>query len=144
MDSERVLLYPDKGGEDLDLPVIRGLERKIGAPKPGRQYNIEELITALAIITQIGTNSYLKEYDIERIDVADPVNISCFIRVAGPAAGRTAAVAPALEVKMGRGGINDKIHILAGLFAQLNEDMGNIKYIDLRFKEPVVKLNDAK
>ncbi|MFH1888593.1 MAG: hypothetical protein ABH806_00715 [Candidatus Omnitrophota bacterium] len=144
VDSERVLFEPDKSGENLDLPVIRGLERKIPGPRAGRQYNIAELATALSIIEQIGLDSYLKECKIERIDITEPVNILCFIRVPDHDAVPPASWPAVIEVKMAQGGISDQVHILSGLLAELKEDVNNIKYIDLRFKEPVIRFNKGK
>jgi hypothetical protein len=51
---------------------------------------------------------------------------------------------PALEVRLSNNGIAEQVRILSGLFAQLNKEMGNIKYVDLRFKEPVVRFKNVK
>ncbi len=143
VDTDLVLF--DSAQEQLakDLPVITGLERKILGPKPGKRQNIKELITALNIIKEIETNSALKKYKIERINVTNPADISCFIQISDYPKGQVKADFKALEVKMGQDDIGDKVRILAGLFAQLNDDIRNIKYIDLRFKEPVVKFNEG-
>jgi len=143
VDSDATLFDLPQGQETQDLPVIIGLERKIPGPKPGKQYNIKELITALNIIKEIETNNLFKEYKIKRIDVVNPANISCFIQLSGYPKGRVAADFQVLEVKMEQDDISDKIRVLAGLFTQLKDDISNIKYIDLRFKEPVVKFKDA-
>ncbi len=142
VDSERVLFDLPQGREAEDLPVIMGLERKIAGPKPGKQYNIKELITALNIIKEAGANNLLRKYRIGRIDVTNPADISCFIRFSD-FKGQAATNLPAIEVKMGQDDIRDKIRVLAGLFSQFNGDINNIKYIDLRFKEAVVKFKDA-
>ena len=169
VDSERVLFDLPQGREAEDLPVIIGLERKIPGPKPGIQYNIKELITVLNIIKEAEANNLLKKYRIGRIDVTNPADISCFIRFSGyfmvqesikhfpiPLRKSLKAIAEgdflegqaatnllAIEVKMGQDDISDNIRVLAGLFTQLNDDIRNIKYIDLRFKEPVVKFKNA-
>ncbi len=143
VDSERVFFDLPQGQLAQDLPVITGLERKIPGPKPGKQYNIEELIAALNIIKEIEANSSLRKYKIERIDVANSANISCFIQLSDYSKRKVVKDFGFLEVKMGHDDIGDKIRVLAGLFTQLNEDMNNIKYVDLRFKEPVVKFKDA-
>ena len=49
-----------------------------------------------------------------------------------------------LEIKIGQDNIRDRINILSNLLIQLRDELGNIKYIDLRFKEPVIKLNSHK
>jgi len=144
VDSDAVLFELAQGQSVLDLPVITGLERKILGPKPGKQYNIKELIIALNIIREIGTNSSFKKYKIERIDVVNPANTSCFIQLARYTKGQVLADFPVLEVKLGEDDIRDKIGVLAGLFTQSQDDISNIKYIDLRFKEPVIKFKDAR
>jgi hypothetical protein len=47
-------------------------------------------------------------------------------------------------VRIGEGSIKQKMMILGGLLIQAEKGLQNIKYIDLRFKEPVIKLNNAK
>lgn len=144
VDSDLALFELPQGEESWDLPVIIGLERKIPGPRPGKRYNIKELITALNIIKEIETNSLFKKYKIERIDITNPANISCFIRLSGYSQGQVATNLAALEVKMGQDDSGDKIRVLAGLFTQLQDDISKIKYVDLRFKDPVVKFKDAK
>jgi len=144
VDGEGVLFDLPQAREVSGLAVIVGLERKIPAPKPGRQYNNKELAAALNIIKESEVNNLSKEYKIERVDVSNPAGILCFISRLDYSQAKTPAGFKAIEVRIGADDIGDKIRVLAGLFAQLNEGISNIKYIDLRFKEPVIKFNDAK
>jgi hypothetical protein len=48
------------------------------------------------------------------------------------------------EVRTGANNIRQKMMILGGLVIQARKEWANIKYIDLRFKEPLIKLNNAK
>jgi len=144
VDPDRVLFDPPQGNEAGDFPVIVGLDRKIPGPRPGRQYNIKELITALNIIKETQANNLLRKYKIERVDARSPVNISCFIRIADNSEGQALRNLRAVEVKIGQEDIAQKIRVLAGLLTQLGDDISNINYIDLRFSEPVVKLNKDK
>ena len=48
------------------------------------------------------------------------------------------------EVRTGMNNIRQKMMILAGLVTQERKEWINIKYIDLRFKEPLIKLNNVK
>ena len=146
IDDEAVLFYAK---EDLDLPIIVGLETKIFGPKPGRRYNIKELALVLGIIKEVNKNKVLKHYKIRKIDVANPVNTSIFISypqiMTDYSKGRQKIISQeALEVKIGQEDIKDKIIILAGLIEQEKSELVNIKYIDLRFKDPVIKFNEAK
>ena len=129
VDEDAVLFdMPDSGKEDL--PIILGLDTKIFGPKVGQKHNIRELAVCLDIIKNVQENKLLKDYKIKRINVTDPSNASFF-------------TADGLEIKLGQDNIKDKINILSGLLVQAKNDLGNIKYIDLRFKEPLIKFNDA-
>lgn len=143
-DSDLVLFNVPRGQEETDLPVIVGLETKIFGAKSGKRYNIKELAEALNIIKELNSNNALKKYKIKRVDVANPANASFFLQRPDYPKGLTTAVPEALEVKMGQDDTSDKIHILGDIFNQLKNDLGDIKYIDLRFKEPVIKFKDAK
>jgi len=131
-----------------DLPVILGLEKKIFGPKPGLKYDIRELITAVNIIKAMRSNAALKQLQINLIDAGDRNEISFLIRIPPETQGypnnSQSPVPNNLEVKIGDGYINDKINILSSLFVQEKKDYVNIKYIDLRFKEPVIKFKEQK
>ena len=129
--DEDAVLFDMSESEKEDLPVILGLDTKIFGPKTGQKYNIKELATSLDIIKEVQKNKILKDYKIKKIDVVSLSNTSFF-------------TASGLEIKLGQDNIKDKINILSGLLPQVKNDLGNIKYIDLRFKEPLIKLNDAK
>ena len=47
-------------------------------------------------------------------------------------------------VRLGNKNIKEKMLILGGVIIQARKEWGNINYIDLRFKEPVIKLNNVK
>ena len=46
------------------------------------------------------------------------------------------------EVRTGIGNIREKMIIVGGLISQTRREWNNIKYIDLRFKEPLIKMNN--
>lgn len=125
----------------VELPVIHGLETKISAPQAGRKYNIRELLLAVNMIKTVKNNRQLRGLKIMRIDVANPANASLLISL--PAMAQTKAPA-GIEVKVGQDYLVDKMNILASLLIQGRSDWNNIKYIDLRFKEPVMKFKDQR
>jgi len=141
-DSDLVLFNVPRGEEERELPVIVGLETKIFGAKPGKRYNIKELALAMDIIKEAKINNALKKYKIKRVDVANPANTAFFLQLSDYPKGFSTTVPEILEVRIGQGDTSDKIRILGDLFIQLKNDLGNIKYIDLRFKEPVVKFKD--
>ncbi len=128
VDNQRVLF---DAAEPLDLPVISGLGSKLVDPRTGVKYDARELMLALNIIKAFKSIKPLNAFKIERIDVANPAEAAFFLS-AGP------------EVKIGQEEIKNKLNILASLLLQSYKDLADIKYIDLRFREPVVKLKDAK
>jgi len=147
LDKEGVLFYGTPETKDWELPVIVGLETKIFGPKPGKKYNTREIALSLNIIKEIKRNRALRNQKIKKIDVTDPTNTSIFIPFAVKAPDyskpQSLAAFENLEVKIGEDNIKNKIIILAFLLNQAKKDLTNIKYIDLRFKEPVIKLKDS-
>ena len=122
---------------EMDLPVITGLETRLFGPKPGVRYNIKELNLALEILQEAKRTRILKYYKIRKVDVSSAANTSIFIPIARN-------IISDLEVKLGSNDITNKMAILAGLIINGKNDISGIKYIDLRFNEPVIKLNDVK
>ncbi len=142
--DQDAVLFDAPQSADMDLPVILGLETKIFGPRAGNKIEAKELAYALNIIKKIQANRALRSWKIEKIDLISPLNASFFIvstlKNPDPRAGESDS--GPLEVKIGQAGLEYKINILSGLLIQLQKDRFNIKYIDLRFKEPVVKFRD--
>ena len=143
VDQEGVLFNPTGEPQEFELPLILGLETKIFGPKPGKKYNIKELWVALSIIRETKRNRILRNLKIKKIDVSQPANTSFFMNFMPGIPNYTnmqvIAGSEFFEVKIGQGEIREKINILAGLIIQGKKQLPNIKYIDLRFKEPVIK-----
>lgn len=140
LDEDGVLFNASDQPEESTLPVILGLETKIFGPKPGKSYNIREISFALDTIKEIKRNKALKDYRIKKLDLATRANAAVFILLPG----QRGAQECLLEVRLGADNIENKIAILSGIFSQGKFDLYKIKYIDLRFKGPVVKNKDAK
>ncbi len=138
-------LEPDNAG----LPVITGLETKVFGPKPGKRYASGELSAALLILKEAAKSRLLNDYKIQKLNVGGIDNITVQIPI--PQSSPASYVnwkAPKgkefLEIKFGQGNIRDKVVIMAGLINQEKRNLGSIKYIDLRFNEPVIKFKDVK
>ena len=149
LDEDGVLFYAPQHPEEVELPVILGLERKIFSPKPGRSYNNKELMLALSIVNESRKNRILKDYRIKRIDVGNIANTSILVlfpeeEISDGLKKEKIRAPEGLEVKFGEDNIKEKISILAGLIMQGRSELANIKYIDLRFREPAIKLKNAK
>jgi hypothetical protein len=139
IDEQGVLFLPGAAVEETELPVIYGLETKIFAPKPGVRYKRPELNLALSILKEFKANKAFRGFILKRIDVANPESAGFFILLPSPQ-----AEGAGFEVRTGVGNIRQKMIILGGLVMQARKEWGNIKYIDLRFKEPLIKLNNAQ
>lgn len=149
LDQNGVLFYPTDQPEEPELPIILGLETKIFGVQPGKSYyNIKELMLSLYIIKEVKRNRLLKNYKIKKIDVTNIANTSIFIPHPLKTKDSINAQAPMvpieLEVRLGKDKIKDKITILSGLIIGAKDDLPKIKYIDLRFKEPVIKFKFAQ
>lgn len=131
VDEDSVLFDTSAEILEQDLPVITGLETKIFGPKLGRKYNVRELTFALDVIKETMVSRRLRGLKVNRIQVHNLNNASLLLN-------------DKLEVKLGEDNIRDKINMLANMLIQLRKDYNNIKYIDLRFKEPVIKFNNVK
>lgn len=148
IDQEGFFFYASGSQEEQQLPLVYGLETKIYGPKPGMLYNIREVKTVLSIIREFKANRYLKGLELKRIDLSRSQNISLFVLLP-PQEANFAQRPPQVpwsgfEVRLTEGDIHDKMVILGGLVFQAKKDLANIKYADLRFKQPVIKLNNDK
>jgi cell division septal protein FtsQ len=139
LDEQGVLFLPGASVEEAGLPVIYGLETKIFAPKPGVRYKRPELSLALSILKEFKANKAFRGFVLKSIDVVNPESAGFFVLLPG-----SQAELPGFEVRTGQNNIRQKIIILGGLVMQARKEWGNIKYIDLRFKEPLIKLNNAQ
>ncbi len=142
LDEEGVLFYAQNQPQNLGLPVVIGLEKKILGPRLGKPYNIKELTLALNIIKEVKRSRLFRKYIIKKIDVTNADNASIFISF--PKKEAPAASLEFLEARLGEDNIRGKFAILTGLFVQEKLDLANIKYIDLRFKESVIKFKEGK
>jgi len=148
LDKEGVLFTPSSQDLQAELPVILGLETKIFGPKPGKKYNLKEINLVLNIIKEMNTNKTLKDYKIKKIDVTNPSNSTVFIALTHSNQDISVKKPQArpeelLEVRVGGEGVKDKFAVLAGIINQEKLNLTKIKYIDLRFKESVIKLREA-
>lgn len=132
VDEDQVLfdLPPQSLLQETHLPVIVGLKTKIAGAKLGLRYNIKELAIALNILRELKSNNTLKDYKFKTVDPRNPASASIFLD-------------NGLEIKFTDYNVKNKVNILGTLFTQINKDLDNIRYIDLRFKEPVIKFKDT-
>ena len=132
----------------LELPLVTGLDTKLFGITLGKRYATKELALVLNIINEFNKSSSLKSYRIQRIDFGTADDITIFIPINlnketyfqwQPSVRQNI-----LEVRISQGNILEKIAVISGLINQEKNNLNNIKYIDFRFKEPVIKFKDVK
>jgi len=122
---------PDQG-TTKDLPEIRGISEE---PRLvlGKPLNNERARIALDIIQEINQNKYLHPYPVQAVDMQHLSKIGVFLTVSS-----FPLVKDHLYVLMDRDRISKKVQTLGILLSQGNLKTTEIKYIDLRFKEPIL------
>ena len=145
VDDEGMLLDVPIQPQTPELPVIEGLETKIFGARAGTQYRLPELAGALQILKEVSSGRLTPHLAISKIDAPNVTNLAFFMA----AEDKPVAIKHSrpdgslgLEVKLGSAGIEQKMDMLKGILAQLKDELWNIKYIDLRFREPVIKFKE--
>lgn len=147
VDDEGLLFDAASVPEQMQIPVITGLETKIFGPKYGKRYNVKELYLALQIIKETRKNKVLRYFKINRIAAASPANMSALMNLPQLQATlpKDKSALPAfIEVKFGGANIRQKVTLLEDIVTEEKNNLAGIKYIDLRFANPVIKYNDPK
>jgi len=130
VDDEGVLFYPERESKDnSQLPLIVGLDERISSPRSGAKFNEKSLLAILEFIDNLNKDSRLTEagLKIKEINLANANDVFLFTSDG---------------CKINLGGIeslNKDLSILQRLISEINFDLTKIEYIDLRFREPVVK-----
>ena len=129
LDKNGVLFYPeDEKDDNSQLPLIIGLKSKISQPRPGVKCRDNSLIKALEFVDNLNNDQELKNrIKIKEINLAN-VNDIFLVTKTG------------CKINLGSTKSLDKdLLILKRVISEVNSDLTNIEYINLRFKEPVIK-----
>lgn len=147
--DENAYLFDQPGaGEPSDLPVITGLDRKVSQARLGRPLALRETALALQVIRGMSAAHALSAYRIASIDVSELENLEFTLmppRLQAAADSQKAKEKDAsagIEVRLGPDNVPGKMQILATVLTQMRSTLPNIKYIDLRFREPVIKFRN--
>lgn len=153
VDDGAVMFYLWQDENPPGLPVINGLERRISQVRLGRRSELREVGLSLAVINAARADKTLKDCRIRMIDVSSPDNLVFFLLLPGQQAAAPVNPArprdlpagePGIEVRVGAEGIPQRMQILSTVLTQMRATALNIKYIDLRFKEPVIKFKNME
>ncbi len=148
VDKNGILFEAPQGISEERIPLITGLKGKISGVRPGEKTRSKELSLALLIINEAEKFRNLSDYKIQKIDVEGTGNITILIPVDNGSSSYLDWQIPEkqkiLEVRISQGNILEKLAVMSGLINQERDNLKDIKYIDLRFREPVIKFKDAK
>jgi len=128
IDKDGVSLpYPGNASGGENVPLILGI--RATSPSISGAAQKEKIGNALLLIDTLSQNQKLSRYRIKTIDMTDNRNISFFL---------SAKDAEKVEIKIGDGGFDKRLDVLATVLDQLGRDIEKVKYIDLRFEDPIV------
>ncbi|MBP6342660.1 MAG: FtsQ-type POTRA domain-containing protein [Candidatus Omnitrophica bacterium] len=124
IDQEGVVIFIDpKASPKLPLIINSHLEkRKVVL---GARLATPEIIAAIDVIEAFYNNNGLAKYPLSGLDVDNLSKISFNI-------------GPMLQIILDKDDVAQKLETLVFLISQKKLDFREVKYIDLRFKEPVV------
>jgi len=127
IDKDGVFLpYAKDSANEEMTPIITGIRP---SPTRGGTLQKEKIDKALFLIEAASMNQKLSKYKIKKIDITDSRNISFFFN---------AADAEKVEIKIGEGEFTKRLDVLSTVLQQLGGDIHRVKYIDLRFEDPIV------
>lgn len=127
IDKDGVFLFYANSSAEENIPLISGI--RVASPLRNSSAQKEKISKALFLIDALSDNKKLSKCQIKTIDIADSHNISFFL---------SAKDAEKVEIKIGDGEFNKRLDVLATVLEQLGQDIGRVKYIDLRFEDPIV------
>ncbi|MFA6379078.1 MAG: cell division protein FtsQ/DivIB [Candidatus Omnitrophota bacterium] len=111
------------------FPLIRGLHAPSGGISLGQRIVGEQLQIALNILDSFSQAKALRSFVIVKMDVGNLSRISLYL-------------GDQLEVVVDQEDVQGKINTLGVILEKVKLDWERIRYIDLRFKEPVIKYDE--
>jgi cell division septal protein FtsQ len=134
-DTEGVIVSSFTLSELIDFPVITGLDNKLRVLKVGASYRLGVLRDVLGLAKVLRQQRFYidaglprdSRLKITRIDASDPDDFSFYL-------------GESIEVKVGNRDFENKINLFSSILKSLSGDIVNVKYIDLRPKEPAVAM----
>jgi cell division septal protein FtsQ len=124
------LRHSEREGDPL--PVVRGL--KSANAVPGERVEDEKLLVAMNIIELIKSARALSALGFREVDITDPLKIICRFR----------DEAASFDVFIEKDHVADKLKGLSAIAERSDLELAQVKYIDLRFDEPVIGRKKSK
>jgi cell division septal protein FtsQ len=114
------------------LPVVRGL--KSANAVAGERVADENLLLAMNIVELIKSARALSALGFREVDISDPLKITCRFR----------DEAMNFDVFIEKDRVADKLKVLSAIVERSDLELAQVKYIDLRFEEPVIGRKKTK
>lgn len=116
--------------DQTELPTIRGIKAYVqeGVLKP---YPDRDVKIAIQIIEKVMTNPYLSSYRVESVDMSQRSKVELYLK-------HGVLNLQPLFVILDHERIEQKIQKLGILLSQGDLELQDVKYIDLRFREPTL------
>lgn len=138
IDADGVVLSSFSRQEMVDLPLIVGLEKSLKTVDVGKRYQVKVLQLPLLLAKALKIQMpavYVQVPDIQnlkvtKIDALEPANLSFYFN-------------DVIQVKMGNQDFDDRLSLLPAVLKGIDYELGQVNYIDLRSKEPVVGYKDS-
>jgi len=126
IDEDAVVLGSCDNYEKLALVILDGLYVSFKDLKVGQKLKSKNISFALGLLKQLKDSLLLNRYKVSRLDISNLNKI-------------TFAIYENIEILMKKDDFGRKLNILIPLLRQLEPEFSTISYIDLRFKDPVIK-----
>jgi len=122
-DAEGVVVSSFSLDALVNYPLLVGLENKLPNVRVGVAYDSGVLRPPLRLALMLRSNlPYVK---ITKIDAADPDDLSFYL-------------GGDVQVRIGNRDFESRLRLLPAILKSIGPELGNVRYIDLRPKEPVV------
>ncbi len=132
-DTDGIVLSSFSVKDMLELPLITGLEKQLKKIDVGQKYPLKSLSLSLllakalkiqmpSVYAQVPDMRHLK---VTRIGTEDAANLSFYFN-------------DDIQVKVGHQGFDERLSLLPAILKGIDYEIGQVDYIDLRSKEPVV------
>jgi len=112
--------------KDKNLPLVLGVSGHVDNVLIGRAIPDKSLHVALLILRTFKKESMFSDVRLEKINVGNLSKIYCYL-------------SNGIEIIVDQDDIVKKIKTLRMISSKANLKVDNVRYIDLRFKEPVIK-----
>lgn len=140
VDEFGFLFSPPDGeqeGAAKGLPVIEGLGNKLRFTSGGKRQSLAQLQLALAVIKGFEAYPAFGGFRIKSVEIDGAGAVADIVQ-------KEDAEEGAIQVKFGSERISEKMNVLATIFGHYSGEFRTISYIDLRFREPVIKYREEK